>query len=112
MSQRCISISEVIWLWLLDILQSLTTRVLRRTSTRQGAEIISAGDRLRRPEDRLRPVFPEQRIADLRPANLEPRAAAVYCGCINGAVLDYLVVAVLPAPPPPSAPTTHVVLLK
>ena len=68
------SISEVIWLWLLDILQSLTT-------------IISTGDRLRRPEDRLRPVFPEQRIADLRLANLEPRAAAVYCGCINGAVL-------------------------
>jgi hypothetical protein len=33
----------------------------------------SNGDRLRRPKDRLRPAFPEQRIAGLRPTNPKRR---------------------------------------
>ena len=61
---------------------------------------------LRGPDDRLRPVFPEQRILGLRPA--KPRAThcrpsagfprhRIYCGCINGAVLAYLAAAAAPA---------------
>ncbi len=45
------------------------TRPLSRTSARlKGAGIISANDRLQRPEDRILPVFPDQRISGLRPA--------------------------------------------
>ncbi len=76
----------------------LYTRLLRWTSTRKGARIISADDRLRRPkENRIRRVFPEQRIAGLLPVNPERRITAVYCGCINGAVLAYLAAAAAPA---------------
>ena len=76
-----------------SLLVDMATRLLHWTLTRQGAGIISAYDRLRRPEDRLQLVFLKQRIAGLQPANPERRAAAVYCGCINGAVLASLAMA-------------------
>ena len=47
------------------------TRLLCWTSTRQGAGIITV-------DDRFRPVFPERRIAGLRPANPERRSAHLW----------------------------------
>ena len=51
----------------------LIRKSLRCLGNTAVAEIISADDRLRRP------VFPEQRIADLRPANPKRRIARLRC---------------------------------